>query len=166
MNVRPVMTAMRDDHLTKPVPGFTGPTKLQFVPAKTWRRAIGFIADILFFSFIVAAPLEQELVAAAPEPFAGTTALGYGLAAILLSFFFAYAVAAEYLVGQTLGMLLVNIRTIPELSFFQTIVRNLFLIPIFPFVLLWIADPLSLLFTGARLTERWSGTNTVEEVSS
>lgn len=49
----------------------------------------------------------------------------------------------------------------------QLLVRNLGFIPIFPFILLWVLDPLSMFFTktNQRLTEILSRTKTVEKFS-
>ncbi|MEM2138608.1 MAG: signal peptide peptidase SppA [Candidatus Woesearchaeota archaeon] len=60
-----------------------------------------------------------------------------------------------------------NIKEISKkensINIFQSILRNLFLIPLFPFYLLWIIDPVYLLMTKKRLSEKYSKTLLIEE---
>ncbi|MEM4397999.1 MAG: RDD family protein, partial [Candidatus Woesearchaeota archaeon] len=60
-----------------------------------------------------------------------------------------------------------NIKEISKkessINIFQSILRNLFLIPLFPFYLLWIIDPIYLLITKTRLSEKYSKTLLIEE---
>jgi uncharacterized RDD family membrane protein YckC len=53
-------------------------------------------------------------------------------------------------------------RSEGNLTFAQALLRNLFLLPFFPFYLLWLIEPLFYVFQGERLLEYWSKTETVE----
>ena len=74
----------------------------------------------------------------------------------------------EKKMGQTIGKVLMRIYVVSDnnnLKTWQLLTRNLIFIPIFPFVLLWIIDPLFMFFTktNQRLTEILSKTKVVEE---
>jgi uncharacterized RDD family membrane protein YckC len=75
----------------------------------------------------------------------------------------------EFKIRQTPGKMLLNLYVIADgkkegPGFIQTLIRNLIFIPIFPFSLLWIIDPLYMIFTGRRLTELLSKTRVIEEI--
>ena len=71
---------------------------------------------------------------------------------------------------QTIGKMLMKIYVVSDtktLNPWQLLVRNLVFIPIFPFVLLWLIDPLFMFFTktNQRLSEILSKTRVVEKYS-
>ena len=79
-----------------------------------------------------------------------------------------YFVILEQKNKQSIGKMLMNIYVESgqkERRVWQQFVRSMFLIPTFPFILLWILDPLFLLFTKdkRRLSEILSKTRVVEE---
>ena len=70
--------------------------------------------------------------------------------------------------SQTIGKMLMKVYVASDnntLKAWQLLARNLVFIPIFPFVLLWILDPLFMFFTktNQRLTEILSKTRVVEK---
>jgi len=67
-------------------------------------------------------------------------------------------------VGKMLFNLYVNSQT-KDLKYWQLFVRSIFLIPLFPFILLWIIDPIVMFFTkdNQRLSEILSRTKVVEK---
>ena len=72
--------------------------------------------------------------------------------------------------AQTIGKMLMKIYVVSDndnIKAWQLFTRNLVFIPIFPFVLLWVLDPLFMFFTktNQRLTEILSKTKTVEKFS-
>ena len=72
--------------------------------------------------------------------------------------------------SQSIGKMLMKIYVISDnkvLKTWQLLVRNIVFIPIFPFVLLWILDPLFMFFTktNQRLTEILGKTRVVEKYS-
>ncbi len=147
-------------------------------PALLWKRVLAFFLDIMIIDFVVGFPLRGILERVLPK--AGfresydyllvnpeTSALIsyvillWGVLALL------YFTILEYRLGQTVGKMLLNIKVEPsdkKMSFLHTIMRNLFIIPIFPFILLWIIDPLFMVFSKEkrRLSEVLSKTRTVE----
>ena len=66
--------------------------------------------------------------------------------------------------GKMLFNLYVNSQT-KDLKYWQLFIRSIFLIPLFPFVLLWLIDPLVMFFTkeNQRLSEILSKTKVVEK---
>jgi len=87
------------------------------------------------------------------------------LLSILALFYFAIL---EYKLGQSIGKIFMNIKVISitkKLLFWQCIGRSLFLLPVFPFFLLWAIDPLFLFFNkkGQRLSEFLTKTKVVED---
>ena len=87
--------------------------------------------------------------------------------AVLMILYFAYM---EYKFSQTVGMMIFRIYAKSseekELTFFQCVLRNIYLLPLFPTFFLWVIDPLYFMFKGERLSEIFSKTKTVEEVIS
>lgn len=80
----------------------------------------------------------------------------------------AYFILLQRLTGSTIGMLAFSLRVVPtnpHLHWWQCIVRNLFLILFFPFILLLLTEAGSLIWSRGevRLLERLSQTRTVHE---
>ncbi|PIN68596.1 hypothetical protein COV93_08920, partial [Candidatus Woesearchaeota archaeon CG11_big_fil_rev_8_21_14_0_20_43_8] len=79
-----------------------------------------------------------------------------------------YFALTEFKLGQSFGKMLLQLRVrsdTKDLRLYQCLLRSIFLIPVFPFILLWIADPLSMAFTkdSRRLSEILSKTRTVQD---
>ena len=102
----------------------------------------------------------------------GTATVLFLVFMILTSLTLAYFILQEYLIGQTIGKILFRLKivtvvddeTLGPINFWQSIVRSLFLIPTIPFILMWIIDPVYLLFTkkGQRLSEWLCKTKVIE----
>ena len=116
------------------------------------------------------------------------------LSAISTVFIMLYFVLLEWRLGQTVGKMILNLSVIPfsgesitsppmpaktasksskkkqapenpqKITLVQSLLRNILFVPLFPFGLLWIAEPVSLLLsrTGQRLLERLSKTQTIQ----
>ena len=139
--------------------------------ARVWKRILAFIVDLyigvmVFSAFFII--IMQQAPRSLADAFSAALTPAAAAAVIYASvFLLLYHVFCEYIVGQTPGMLLFRVsveNTQPkkELSFWQALVRNLFLLPVFPFTLLWIIEPLYYVFQGQRLLEYWTRTDTVE----
>lgn len=142
------------------------------IGAATWRRITAFVIDLLIWAvFLVAASgmgiiLMHEATISwswdlldAPRSNAALAASAFAMIYLLL-----YHVFCEYLLGQTVGMLLLNVeaRAKKGLTFWQALGRNLFLVPLPILSLLWVIEPVYYAFNGQRLLERWTNTRTVE----
>ena len=156
------------------------PTQRTFVgPALIWKRIAAFVVDFLILNFTIFFPFRRILLELVPDvsSFQATYASllaneSLQEAIILVSIFMSafallYFVLMEYFVRTSPGKALFGISVVgstKDMKFWQCLIRSMFVIPIFPFVLLWVFDPIFLLFskTGQRLTEVLSKTNTVE----
>jgi uncharacterized RDD family membrane protein YckC len=148
------------------------------VQAGLFKRLIAFLLDIIVLDFIVFSPFKAMVMSLVPEKGIMATAQFLSnnpaitsrliiISVILGMLSLAYFAALEFLVGQTVGKAVLGLFVASDKkrpSLWQAIVRNLFAIPLFPFFLFWIIDPLFLLFSGRRLLERLSRTKTLELV--
>jgi uncharacterized RDD family membrane protein YckC len=83
---------------------------------------------------------------------------------------FLYSVIFDLKLGQSPGRMIMKLNLIStikgeKITLLKVVIRALVFIPIFPFSLLWIIDPLYLLFTGNRLSDIFAKTQIVEEVT-
>lgn len=144
--------------------------------ARVWKRLLAFALDLylslmLFSAFLLI--VESEM----PGNFSGMVAAGFtplAMAAIVFAsvFVLLYHVFSEWTVGQTIGMMLFGITVAQTqkktaqkrtgMRFWQALVRNLFILPFFPFTILWVVEPMYYMFRGERLLEHWTETQTVE----
>ena len=82
-----------------------------------------------------------------------------------------YFVYLQHKLSQTIGMHVFKLFVVSsdkkkgELTLSQLIIRNLYLLPFFPFVLFWVIEPIYLAIYNKRLLEKWSNTKLVEEHS-
>ena len=114
-----------------------------------FRRFLAFLLDILILDLIVAAPFRSLLNVplSFQEAFRfleQNSQVLFPIFFFMILFSFFYFVIMEYLLGQTVGKMLLDLKVVSnqgELSLAQVILRSLFLIPVFPFTLLWIMDP-------------------------
>ena len=137
-------------------------------PASIGKRIIAFIIDLLIIDIILLTPfssyferimpqVQQIMIEQIPEGFF-LAASFIGILALL------YFSLLEYYVNATIGMQLLNISVQGTYSFWQCCIRNLYIIPFFPFTLLWIIEPIYLFWHKERLLERLTKTKTVETV--
>jgi len=148
-------------------------------PALVWKRLLAFVADLLIINLAIFFPFKRILQDSMPEFDSYSEAYNFlasnqsytttlTIVSLVMSLFAVlYFVWMEYKLGQTPGKMLFNISVISDVkkfSLWQLIVRSLFIIPVFPFVLLWIIDPLFVFFTktNQRLSEILSKTRTVQ----
>ncbi|MBN1544813.1 RDD family protein [Candidatus Woesearchaeota archaeon] len=154
-------------------------------PANLWKRMLAFLLDIFVLDFFV-----LSIFSGMAEMVVGNTKdvlLVYKMLqqdtsqvqaltmifTIIIMLALAYFVLLQYAVGQTAGCMLLNIYVVAQTgenkfgmpSLLQSFVRNMFIIPTIPFILLWIADPVFLFFgkRGQRLTEWLSTTMVIEK---
>ena len=142
-----------------------------------WRRTIAFLFDMALLSFTVIAPMSTFLEKILPQTtdfrasynaLANNATLSTGISVLLYFTFILillYFTLCEYFVGQTAGKRWMNLKVTDlagnKPSFFHALMRNLFFLPMFPFMLFWVIDPLYLAFRGYRLSEQLSKTKTV-----
>lgn len=148
-------------------------------PALVWKRFLAFLADLLIINLFIFFPFRSIIQESIPNFSSYSEAYNFLISnqgyvrtltivsSVMAIFALLYFALIEYKVQQTPGKILLNISIISDakkLGFWQCAVRGLFLIPVFPFFLLWVIDPLFMFFTktNQRLTEILSKTKTVE----
>lgn len=146
--------------------------------AMIWKRIVAFVIDLIIINVIILRPFRNIFASIVPSDsfsevynfFLENSAtldfletVGIMITILILLYF----VILEYKLKQTPGKMIMNLYVTAEkkLKFWQCVVRSLFFIPIFPFILLWIIDPIYIFFSkdNQRLTERLSKTRVVEE---
>ena len=151
-------------------------------PALIWKRIAAFFIDMLILNLIVLFPFRTLFKAVIPKEYsfseaykllsssANYTSYISSIAFIMSLLIILYFLMMEKKMSQTIGKMLMRIYVVSDnnnLKAWQLLTRNLAFIPIFPFVLLWIIDPLFMFFTktNQRLTEILSRTRVVEKYS-
>lgn len=154
-------------------------------PAVVWKRIVAFMIDLFIIDFILFWPFERIFSRVIPESSRGISSLQQffsaspGLASALTMtsvvmgiIVVLYFALLEYYVGQTPGKMLFSIRVISsadgvkkEMRFWQCLVRSILWIPMFPFIVFWIIDPLYVLLNqqNQRLLELVSRTSTMQD---
>jgi uncharacterized RDD family membrane protein YckC len=127
------------------------------------RRAGAFLIDLLFIDLIVTAPFTEMFSAmlARAEHGAFTPTPG-DLAAIVAVFLliYGYLVVFEYTLGQTPGMTFLRIAVDGERPFGAIALRNSFILPFFPFIALWIIEPIAIIAWRRSVLEQLTKTRT------
>jgi hypothetical protein len=132
------------------------------------RRLLAFLADLLILDFTVFSAF-QSIFATGVDwstlfqgSFAFSSAM-YAATVAMALLSLGYFVVFEYLLGKTPGMSLLNIE-VENITLARAFVRNLLFIPLFPFTVLLVTEPVYLIFRKTRLLEVLSGTRTVEHI--
>ena len=147
--------------------------------ASILKRAVAFIIDLLIINVVILFPFRRIFDRIIPETdsfsktmdFLSSNELNISLTVILLLIAFItilYFMIMEKKLNQTPGKMLFNLYVnsqTKDLKYWQLFIRSIFLIPLFPFVLLWFIDPLVMFFTkeNQRLSEILSKTKVVEK---
>jgi len=152
------------------------PEKKQ-IPAPIWRRAAAFLIDMILVEIFLVSPFwalikkstagdgftdTMSFLAAHPNAVVSLNIITLYIALVVMAYF----VILEYTLGQTIGMLLLKLKAVSlhhHSHWWQFIVRNMFLIPIFPFILLALLEPIYLLWKRGeyRALEQISKTRTM-----
>ena len=151
--------------------GFTGPALL-------WKRIVAFLIDILILALFVFIPFRGVFAGSMKSSFSESLKSiasneqlisgfrPYYIAMSLLAFLYFFIMESK--MSQTIGKKIMNLHVAGEtkdLKKWQVFVRSLLFIPIFPFDLLVIIDPLFMFFRSSnqRLSEILSKTRVVEK---
>lgn len=153
-------------------------------PALPWKRVLAFCIDLIVLDLVAVEPFRELLLKIIPKGAGFMDSYNYlmnngSASALALSVTVAVAIIAmlyfillEYKLGQTLGKMMMNIKVESVgadakegIRFWQAALRSVWLVPVFPFFpLLWIIDPLYILFTKERrrFSEVISRTQTID----
>ncbi|MBD3310458.1 hypothetical protein GF351_04520 [Candidatus Woesearchaeota archaeon] len=148
-------------------------------PAMLWKRLFAFIVDFFVLELIVVLPFRNILTGMMPQQGItatyeflarnqGTANIMFMVTFIMVSLMFLYFTVLEYGFGQSIGKMLMDIRAESvkgDLKLWQVLVRNMWIFPVFPFVVLWVVDPAYMIFTKdhTRFSEMITRTRTVQE---
>lgn len=151
--------------------------KAIFAQASILKRAAAFAIDLLVINAAILFPFDSVFQKIVPSDsfskafeFLSSNAGSTPIKAIIISASIVtllYFVIFEKKLKQTPGKMLFKLYVDAQgkdLNYGQLFVRSMFLIPSFPFVLLWFIDPIVMLFTkeNQRLSEILSRTKVVE----
>ncbi len=143
-------------------------------PAPVWRRLFAFIIDLLILNVIFFFPFQsmieglipnggwETIVMQANANLAALETITAVLGIVALLYFTFFEAALAKTPGKHLMHILVASES-PQPSFWRMMIRNLYVLPIFPFILLWLLEPLFMIFSKdqQRLLERLSKTRTM-----
>ena len=156
-------------------------TKTLIANALIWKRIAAFIIDLLILNFIVFISFGNVIEKYIPKNYSFSDMYDFlqtnphfsdklatvGIYSSLMAL--VYFIFLEQKMQQSIGKKFMNLYVVgmqnQKPSAWQHMVRNLFFIPIFPFILLWIFDPVLAIFTKnhQRLSEILSKTKVVEK---
>ena len=151
-------------------------------PALLWKRIAAFFIDIIIINLIVLFPFRSLFQGILPKDYSFSEAYrllstSTNYTSFITSVTFVMSVLVilyfsmmERKMSQTIGKMLMKVYVVSnnnDLKTWQLLSRNLVFIPVFPFVLLWVLDPLFMFFTktNQRLSEILSKTKVVEMYS-
>lgn len=162
---------------------FNLPKEKTFIgPALIWKRIVAFFIDIMIINLVILFPFRSLFQKMIPKEYSFSQAyrflsssanyteylssISFVMSVLIIMYFF----MLERKMNQTIGKMLMKIYVVSEnknLKTWQLLTRNILFVPIFPFILLWILDPLFMFFTktNQRLTEILSKTKVVEKYS-
>lgn len=151
------------------------------VQASVFKRITAFLIDMLILQFIVLGPMDSLYASVLPSG-AGFSEMIANLQAdnekiAMVSFLSAvsgifamlYFAMLESKLGQSIGKMAMKIYVKSDennLSFWKCLLRSFFLMPVMPFSILMLIDPISAFFTkgNRRLLEMLTKTRTVESL--
>ena len=154
--------------------------KRYYAQASVLKRILAFIVDMFVINLTILWPFRKTFENMLPksdsfsktfEYLSKNPDLGWSITVVMFSvslLAILYFYLLEKKLGQSIGKMLFGLYVKSqekELKRWQLLVRSMFLVPVFPFVLLWIIDPIVMLFNkeNQRLSEILSKTKVVEE---
>jgi len=141
-----------------------------------WRRSGAFLLDILIINLIIIYPFRgifsnyfgklsfARSMALASQAIPSNVYWALFFISVLALLYFTFF---DYYLGQTLGQMILKIKSISlksddgRIDMWTAILRNCFVMPFFPFYIFWIVDPIYLAFYKERFLEKISATKTV-----
>lgn len=159
------------------------PADREFIgPALIWKRIAAFFIDIAVINLFVLFPFRSLFQGIMPKDYnfseayrilsssANFTGFLTSVSLVMSILIMLYFLMLERKMSQTIGKMLMKVYVMSDnkdLKAWQLLARNLVFLPVFPFILLWIADPLFMFFTktNQRLSEILSRTRVVERYS-
>lgn len=145
-------------------------------PAPVWKRLLAFFIDFIIIDFFIFASFKKIIRTLVPEnsgfsaysylaanPEVSNVLIAVSISAGILAML--YFTILEWGLSQTVGKIIMKLYVesdLKQLKLWQCLVRSMFIIPVFPFVLLWIVDPVYLFWKNTRFSEILSKTKTIQ----
>ena len=143
-----------------------------------WKRTLALLLDVIIVNLIIIYPfrsvfvkyygnitLEQSLrLGEVPVPSAI-----YWVIIIISLLTLMYFTFFDYYISQTPGKMLLKIKSISlknkdqKIGLWDSLLKNCFVMPFFPFYIFWVVDPIYLIFYKERFLEKITFTKTVYE---
>lgn len=142
--------------------------RIMEAPASFGKRAAAFFVDMIIIQIVLFAPFKEIVNNLIPQGINYVELIGYlennpgvqeSMTVVLAVFGILtvmYFTAYEFYLSQTIGKMLFGIYIRSEdgkqakPSIIQIIVSNLTFVPFFPFMILWVIDPVHMLFSPKR----------------
>lgn len=172
----------RSNIFKMPKRGLNLPRKrMMEIPAPLLKRIFSYVIDLFIINIIIITPFSSVLKKIIPTDLGTEEVIAYvqsnpGLQMFIIKIFVLIGILAvlyftffEYKAQQTPGKMLMREYIKPEsgkeLSFWSYLISNLTFIPIFPFIILWVIDPIHMFLSpkNQRLMERLTGIIVVEK---
>jgi len=143
------------------------------VLSSTWKRLVAFVIDFMIIDFVLLYPFNN--IAEKISGYSGASIITFQSSLVYIALavsviFILYFAIFEYALGQTIGKMLMRIISLgssgKKMSFLQALGRNLFILPVIPFVFLWIIDPIFIILRRISLSEMLTKTVTIEEAKT
>ena len=143
-----------------------------------FKRITAFLIDLAILNFIVFIPMQNYVAGLVPTRRFSEQLAFFSSASHLSSQLFmislamatlavVYFAVLEQRFGQSIGKMIMQLHVVSdskELKSWQSVLRSLFILPFFPFIALWIIDPVTIFFSKnqKRLSEILSRTRVVQ----
>lgn len=150
------------------------------VPASILKRFLAFIIDMLLLDIIVSSAFIKYFESLLNKGLEYNSMVNYltnnpiffkklyFMFLIIGLLYLLYFLFMQMNFKKTIGMKIMNLKIITtdkkEFDFIKASLRNLFVIPIFPIIILWLIDPIYLFWKNQRLSEMISKTLVVEDL--
>jgi len=141
----------------------------KIILASAVKRLAAFGFDLLVINFILLYPFSKLIgmaFSSAKNYFLISDMRLLPLVLAISLIYILYFTLFEYALGQTIGKMLTKLVSFSfenkKMSFLQALGRNLFLVPLMPFVFLWVIDPIFIIWKRISISEMITRTITVE----
>lgn len=141
--------------------------KAVLIPA--WKRLVAFLIDFLIIDFLLLYPftgLSEKVLSAIQADFMIFQGKIILFMLAVSAIYVLYFTFFEWTLGQTIGKIAMKATSLNlknrQMTFWQALGRNLFLIPVIPFAFLWVIDPVFILLKGRSFSEIFTKTKTIE----
>ena len=143
-----------------------------------WRRAFSLLVDIVIINLVTSYPFSElskkyfgEMTIAQAMTIGEQIipSIMYWAVFIISILALLYFTLFEYFLGQSPGQMLLRVKSVSidakkkKITFWRALISNCFILPYFPFFVLWIVEPIHLIIYKERFLEHITHTKTIHE---